>query len=128
MKQETEFISVEISIKTNHDTNLFVKWFEEKDNYVEKLSWESHKWFIYFAPLSGNTPDCSIQNLCKSINELPDQIKEEWFKADIREFNIGYQLGEDSQCFQQNLSSETISMVNDLKAGIVISLYPKPNT
>ena len=121
--KKTNFISVEVVLKTNHKSKKFIKWFEDKDNYVEKLEWHTHKWFIYFAPLPSKNPCKTISSICKDINSLPEDIKEEWNKADFREFNIGYYGGEDPHAYLDNISAKTISKVKKLKAGIGISIY-----
>ena len=90
---KTEFISVEICIKTNHDCDEFIQWFE-KDNYVEKIAWDSHKWFVYFAPTANKNADITIQNLCKEIKKWPKKVKAQWDQAEIREFYAGYRLGD----------------------------------
>ena len=46
-KKKTKLISVEIAIMTNFDSDAFVKWFEDLDNYVAKLECETHRWYIY---------------------------------------------------------------------------------
>lgn len=121
--KKTEFISVEIVLKTNQPCDKFIKWFQEQDNYVEKLKWESHKWYVYFAPIASKNPCKTIKRFCKEIKNLPKEIKEEWDQADFREFNIGYHVGEEPFSYVDNISSKTIKKVNELKAGIGISLY-----
>ena len=121
--KKTEFISVEVVLKTNKSCNKFVKWYEKQDNYVEKLKWESHKWYVYFAPTAHKTPNKTIKAICKDIAALPKDIRKEWDDADFREFNIGYHVGEEPFSYLDNISAKTIKKVQELRAGIGISLY-----
>jgi hypothetical protein len=51
-KRKTEFISVEMAIKTDFDPDAFVRWFEDQDHCVAKLECDTHRWYIYPAPPS----------------------------------------------------------------------------
>ena len=121
--KKTQFISVEVVLKTNHKCDKFVKWYEKQDNCVVKLKWDTHKWYVYFAPLPSKNPDKTIKAICKDISSLPKGVRKEWDKADFREFNIGYHAGEEPFSYLDNISSKTIKKVEKLKAGIGISLY-----
>ena len=57
MKSRTKFISVEVVIKTDCPHEAFVEWFAAQDNYVDVHSCETHRSYIYFAPLpNGKRP------------------------------------------------------------------------
>ena len=121
--KKTKYICVEIVLKTNHDCDKFIKWYEKQDNYVHKLTCETHKWYVYFQPIGKKSPDKTIRRFCKEIKKLPKEIKEEWDLAEFREFNIGYHVGEEPFSYLDNISAKTIMKVKELKAGIGISLY-----
>ena len=121
--KKTNFICVEIVLKTNHDCDKFIKWYEKQDNYINKLKCKTHKWYVYFQPIGKKSPDKSIRQFCKEIKNLPKEIRKEWDDADFREFNIGYSVGEEPFSYLDNISAKTIKKVQELGAGIGISLY-----
>lgn len=121
--KKTQFISVEVVLKTNKPCSKFIKWYEKQDNYVEKLKWDSHKWYVYFQPTGKKNPDKTIRQFCKAIESLPKEVRKEWDNADFREFNIGYHVGEEPFSYLDNISYKTIKRVEKLGAGIGISLY-----
>ena len=124
--RKSEFISVEIAIKTNHESDAFVKWFEDQDNYVAKVASDPHKWYIYFAPTPSDCADSTIQNLCELIRSLPKEVRDDWDSADHREFFAGYHVGEEPFCFTEYLTPDTLRAVTELNAGVGFALYPAP--
>lgn len=125
-KRTTEFISVEIAIKTDFDSVAFVKWFEDQDNYVAKLECDSYKWYIYFAPIPSKDANTTILRLCELIRELPPEVRDDWDRAGHREFFAGYHVGGDPFCFTEHLDPDTLKAVLELNAGIGYALYPAP--
>ncbi|MCB1225897.1 MAG: hypothetical protein KDK99_08825 [Verrucomicrobiales bacterium] len=123
---KTEFISVEIAIKTDFESDAFVKWFEAQDNYVAKLECAPHKWYIYFAPIPSRDANTTIRKLCEMIRELPSDVRQDWDRAGHREFFAGYHVGGDPFCFTEHLDVETLEAAAELKAGIGYALYPAP--
>ncbi len=125
-RRKTEFISVEIAIKTDFDSAAFVKWFEDQDNYVAKLECNSHRWYIYFAPIPSEDANTTILRLCEMIRTLPPEVRQDWDRAAHREFFAGYNVGGDPFCFTEHLDQSTLKAALELNAGIGYALYPAP--
>lgn len=121
--KKTQFISVEVVLKTNSSCKKFVEWYEKQDNYVDKHKWDSHKWYVFFAPIAYKNPDKTIKAICKDISNLPSEVRKEWDAAEFKEFNIGYHVGDEPFSYLDNISHKTIKKVEKLGAGIGISLY-----
>ncbi len=121
-------ISVEIVLKTNRPCSAWVKWFEAQDNYVAKLKWHTHKWYVYFAPIPGKDANTTIRKFCKMIAKLPPNIRKVWDQADHREFYIGYHGGEGPLCYEEHIELETLRAAIELGAGIGLAIYPAPLT
>ena len=128
LTRKSKFISVEISIKTDSDAEAFVKWFEAQDNYVAKLPCDSHKWYIYFAPIPWKDADTTIRNLCAVIRELPSEVRKDWDEAGHREFYAGYHVGDELSNFAEYFDPETLRAASDVNAGIGFTLYHAPLT
>jgi hypothetical protein len=124
MSRQSEFICVEIDIKTDHDCDAFVEWFQAQDNYVNKLACETHRWHVYFDPLHYSSADLTIQKLCELLLQLPPQVKKQWEEAGVREFCVGYEIGDEPRDFGDHFSPKTLSMAAQVGAGIGIVLYP----
>lgn len=122
--KKSSFISVEIAIKTDHDSKAFVEWFEGMDNYVNKIEHEPEKWYIYCDPIHGASANEVILKLCEMIKGFPPKVRLDWDRATHREFYAGYYGGEQPGCFEEHISPATIEATTAVKAGIGFALYP----
>lgn len=125
-QRKSMFISVEVAIKTDHESDAFVKWFEAQDLYVDKHPSENHKWYIYVAPESCKNANDTILKLCAMIQSLPPEVKKDWDKAAYREFYAGYYVGDTPNCLSEHLDPATIKAAAEVNAGIGYALYPAP--
>lgn len=124
MPRQSKFISVEIAIKTDHDCDAFVEWFEARGNHVNKLLWETHRWYVYCDPIHAPSADMTIQKLCNLVLELPPNVKRQWDEAGVREFIAGYDVGDEPRAYEDGFSPETLSMAAQVGAAIRIFIYP----
>jgi len=124
MPRKSRFISVEISIKTDHECAAFVEWFQSQGNYVDKLPCETHRWYAYFAPLPCSNADATIRHLCEGISDWPDNVRRQWNAAGIREFFVGYEIGSEPVAYLDHFSETTLKMAAEIGAGIGLALYP----
>ena len=121
-------ITDKIAIKTDYDSDAFVKWFEDHDNYVAKLECTTHRWYIYFAPIPRDDANTTILRLSEMIQEIPPDVRQDWDRAGHREFFAGYHVGGDPFCFTEHLDKITLKAALELNAGIGYALYPAPTS
>ena len=122
--RKSRFISVEVGIRTDHECDAFVEWFQSQDNHVEKRSWTTHRWYVYFAPLPSRTAGETIARLCREIAEWPDEVRMQWKLAAEREFFVGHQIGMDPAPHMDGFDAETIRLAGAAGAGIRVAMYP----
>ncbi len=128
MSRTTRFISVEISIRTNFDCNEWIEWFERQDNYVNKFNGDDYKWHVYFDPLPSENANTTICDLCTEIENLPQNIKKQWNQASLREFHVGYHVGENPQPYDEHFELKTLKRAIEMNASIRIAMYPAPHS
>ena len=122
--RKSAFISVEMAIKTDHDSCAFVKWLEDRDNYVNKIEWKPEKWYIYSDPIGGRNANAVIRKLCRMIDDFPDDVRKDWDRAKHREFYAGYYAGDQPRCLEEHISLPTLKAALAVKASIGFALYP----
>ena len=127
MPSETRFISVEVVIRTNSDCEDWISWFEQQDNHIAKGPTDNHASYVYFAPLPSKDANSTIKRLCREIEALPENVHQQWIRADEREFFIGYHVGEKPHCFVEHLETDTLDLVNQHNASVRVALYPAPS-
>jgi hypothetical protein len=121
--RKSEFISVEIAIKTNRESNAFVRWFEDQHNYVHKLAWNPEKWYIYCDPIRGRDANSVICKLCRMIEKFPPDDRKDWDRAKHREFFAGYAGGDEPRAFAEHISLATLQAALSVKASIGFVIY-----
>ncbi|GDY23564.1 hypothetical protein LBMAG56_49110 [Verrucomicrobiota bacterium] len=114
---------MEVAIKTDQPYDKFVEWFTALGEPVTVVPCDSHRAYIYFAPLGWSTPDETIRRLCQQIADLPGPPRQQWDAAGFREFFLGYETGDEPFCYDEHLSHETLLAVTSVGAGIGFALY-----
>jgi len=118
------FISVEIAIKTDGECDAFVDWFRAQDNYVERVPCDTHRWYVYFAPLPSISAGLTIRDICEGIPGWPEAVRRQWEEAAWREFFVGYEIGTDPVTYLDHFDSSTLGLAAQHGAGIGLALYP----
>ena len=73
-------------------------------------------------------PQSTIGAMVDVIESLGEQHRSTWFSCTMREFNIGYDCGDEPGAFTQGLPSELLGRIAALRASLGITLYPeRPN-
>ena len=125
MTGKTQFISVEVAMKTDHPYDAFVQWFTSQGEHVSVVPCDTHRSYIYFGPLPCGTLDETIRHLCQQMAALAGPPRQQWDAAGFRELYIGYEIGEEPFCYQEHISRETLLAVASIGAGIGYALYAR---
>lgn len=120
---EPQFISVELAIHTDAPCDDYVNYFSSPDVHVCVVPSSAHTSHVYFDATEDSSPEAAIQRLCGQLSRMPPSARQQWEAASIREFYIGYSMG-DQTFHSQRISSETLRKVVALGAGISWALYP----
>lgn len=123
MTKTTQFISVEITIRTDAECDEWIEWFEQQDNCVNKIADKESKWHVYFDPIPSADANKTIFDLCAAIEKLPGSVRRHWDNANKREFHIGYDVGDEPHWYDQHLELETLQRAVKLNASIRIAMY-----
>ncbi len=128
MPKQTRYVTVDLVVKGNGNTEHITSFLEAKDYLVQKLDWnDENMWYLNIScPRAFENPDLCIRKYCEHLSSLPDEAKEEWERANFREFFVGYHTGGEPQCFTSHMTGDTVIMASRLNAGIGIALYPAP--
>ncbi|RBP46369.1 hypothetical protein DES53_102760 [Roseimicrobium gellanilyticum] len=127
MPLETRYITVDLVVKGNGETDLLVAALEARGYVAQKHDWDDeHKWFLNIScPHDVDAPETCILRCCEDIESTPEGAKAEWNGANYREFFIGYETGKHPFCSENHLKPETVARAAGLRAGIGIALYPR---
>ena len=120
---EPQFISVELAIHTDAPCDDYVNYFSSPDVHVCVVPSSTQTSHVYFDTTEDSSPDAAIGRLCEQLSTMPESVRLQWEAASIREFCIGYLMG-DQTVHSQRISVETLKKVVAFGAGISWALYP----
>ena len=69
-------------------------------------------------------PEPNIAAMLIVIESLPSQLQTTWANCLRREFNIGYDCGDEPWAFNQGLSSALLGRIAAVGASLRITIYP----
>lgn len=69
-------------------------------------------------------PEPNIDKILTAIESLAEPLRAIWNQCDLREFNIGYDCGEEPWSFNQGLSPQLLGRMAAVHASLRITLYP----
>jgi hypothetical protein len=125
MSLETRYITVDLVVRGNGETNMLASALEAKGYVVVRQDCDDgNKWHLNVScPYVVDEPDTCILRCCADLESLTEGAKEEWRQANFREFSIGYETGERPFCFENHIGADTLGRAARLGAGIGIVLY-----
>ncbi len=82
--------------------------------------------FLYVGDAGGcvSDPDTSIVQLLNAIESLSESGRQIWAGCSKREFDVGYDCGDEPWSFNQGLTNETLRRMAACGATFRITLYP----
>ena len=69
-------------------------------------------------------PEGTIRGMLDAIEAIDGEAKQLWAESSLREFNIGYDCGDEPQAFSSGLSNATLNRIASVGASLRITLYP----
>jgi hypothetical protein len=69
-------------------------------------------------------PDANIREMLTAIESLPPEAMEAWNACTTREFNVGYDCGDEPWAFNQGLSNDTLRRMAQCGATFRVTIYP----
>ncbi|MEM7315379.1 MAG: hypothetical protein AAF497_19740 [Planctomycetota bacterium] len=70
-------------------------------------------------------PEPNILRLLDAVDALTDASRELWNSCTKREFNVGYDCGDEPWAFNQSLSNGVLRRMADCGSTFRITLYPR---
>ena len=86
--------------------------------------WQNGLWSATFETTgSCSEPDLNIGVMLMAIDALDEPSRKLWVACTSREFDIGYDCGDEPKVFSQHLSTTILARIAAVGARVVITLY-----
>jgi hypothetical protein len=69
-------------------------------------------------------PELIMAAMLAVIESLEEPLRSVWSRCEQREFNIGYECGDEPWAFNQGLSKELVARIAAVGASLRITIYP----
>ena len=89
---------------------------------------EDGHWYATFETYGENeqhdVPELALTVMLDAIESLEAEVRGLWSECSLREFNIGYDCGDEPWAFNNGLSNRTLARMASAGASLRITLYP----
>lgn len=126
MKLKTHYLNTDLDLHALLDLAPLADALSQRGLYVfHVLEHEDGFWSARFETEEGfEDPEHNIAAMLTAIESLDGPAKSLWAACTLREFDIGYDCGQEPAAFRQHLSAATLSRIAQAGGAVVITLYP----
>jgi hypothetical protein len=122
---QIRYLNTDLEIVSDADIRPLVEAFEARGVHSLYLGETEAGWRATLETYDeGGTPETTILALLTAVKALPIPMRKVWAACRKREFDIGYDCGDEPWAFNQALSPNVVVRVASVGAGIRITLYP----
>ncbi|MCA9044861.1 MAG: hypothetical protein KDA69_11110 [Planctomycetaceae bacterium] len=98
--------------------------FDAHDLYVHVQAGDDGLFYVMCEGDNESEPELNIVRLLDAIDALSELGREVWRRCSKREFNVGYDCGDEPWSFNQGLSNDVLRRMADCGATFRMTLYP----
>jgi hypothetical protein len=120
------YLNTDLDLRSTHDISKLASFFEERGmKLLSVTATEDATWNATIEPDDHyDEPSKSIDTLLTVVESLPKPLQTDWFGCSIREFNIGYDCGDEPWAFNQAIPSDLLGRLAKASGTLRITLYP----
>ncbi len=126
MNTKTCYLNTDLDLTSADDLTELVKVLEA--SRIPPLHVGRGKDGIWYATFETEDhyeePEVNIESMIEVVESLSEHLQSIWLGCLCREFNIGYDCGNEPWAFNQRLSSHLLARISAVGASLRITLYP----
>jgi hypothetical protein len=130
VKQEIHYLNTDLDLVSSQDLEPLAASFGTElvfPLHVDKR--DDGRWYATLETEENfSEPECNITAFLEAIEAFDDRARDHWLACESREFNIGYDCGDEPRAFNQGLTAATIARMAALGISLRITLYPTTNS
>ena len=120
---DIRYLNVDLEIRSRMDLSIIVDSFGENVAVMYKGMWGDF-FLASFESLNNGGVNENIKFFCKLVESLDDKAKKSWDESYSKVFDIGFQSGSTPEIYNTQLEASTLEDVTNIKASIVVTIYP----
>jgi hypothetical protein len=127
--QQIRYLNTDLDLVSPQDLTALVSSFKTAGVYALHCAQDDTdaQWHAKFeSETSGDSPEpeTDLAVLLTAIESLSPPLRDQWLACTLREFNIGYDCGDDPWAFNNALSAQTLQRLAKASVSLRITLYP----
>ena len=119
-----QYLNTDLDLVCNFDPASLASEFESRDLIAHVTAGEDGIYYVLCEGFNDTEPEPNIVRLLDAVDALSDKGREIWARCSKREFNIGYDCGDEPWSFNQGISNSVLRRMADCGASFRITLYP----
>ena len=120
-----QYLNTDLDLVCDVDPAVIAAEFEARGLGVVVTPGDDGRWYVICEDGNDTEPEPNISRLLDAIESLSEAARALWQRCSKREFDIGYDCGDDPWSFNQGISNETLRRMAACGAGLRITIYPQ---
>jgi hypothetical protein len=123
-KPVIQYLNTDLDLVCDIDPATLATEFESRDLSVNVTHGDDGLWYILCEDDNDTEPEPNIVRLLDAVDSLTDAARAIWQRCSKREFNVGYDCGDEPWAFNQGLSNDVLRRMATCGATFRVTLYP----
>ncbi len=119
-----QYLNTDLDLVCDVDPTLLAKEFESHGLAVVVTPGDDGRFYVLCEDMNDTEPEPNIKRLLDAADALSVDARELWARCSKREFNVGYDCGDEPWSFNQGLSNAVLRRIAECGASFRITLYP----
>ena len=121
---DIKFLNVDLDIQSPQDISLMLKELGENIFILHHEEQENYHFARLEINIDAPNADETINHFCDLIENLSEDSNNIWDACFSKVFDIGYESGNQPNCFTSKINSLTIKRIANIDASLNITIYP----
>ena len=118
------YLNTDLDLVSALDPKMLAAEFKQRGLAVHVHLGDDGLFYVLCEDGNDSEPEPNIRRLMDAVDELSMDSRRIWAQCSKREFNVGYDCGNEPWSFNQGLSNDTIRRIANCGASFRITLYP----
>ena len=124
-----QYLNTDLDLVCSVDPSMLASEFEVRGLAVHVTAGDDGLFYVMCEDDNDTEPEPNIRRLLDAIDGLSVDARRIWNQCSKREFNVGYDCGDEPWSFNQGLSNDVLRRMADCGASFRMTLYPyRPET
>jgi hypothetical protein len=121
---QIQYLNTDLDLVCDVDPATLVTELEAADLAVHVTPGEDGLFYVLCEDSNDTEPEPNIVRLLDAIEALSGPAGELWTRCSKREFNVGYDCGDEPWSFNQGISNDVLKRMAGCGASFRVTLYP----